>query len=169
MDEIVNRVANSQLITFDLEALYQQGDRVRIDLKDSLYQGLILREKDFREYVRNHDWSQYAEKFVAITCTADAIVPTWSYMLLTIALQPFARKVVFGTLQELESQLFMETLDLQDWEKFRGAKVVVKGCSGVEVPLSAYVEVTRRLRPIAASIMFGEACSSVPLYKKKAG
>lgn len=165
--EIVNRVATSSLITLDLEELYVPGERVLLDIREQLYQGLILREKDFREYIRTTDWSVYTDKLVAITCTADAIVPTWAYMLLTVALEPFARKIVFGSREQLEEQLFREKLMVMDWTKFKDAKVVVKGCSKVEVPVSIYVEATRSLRPYATSIMFGEPCSTVPLYKKK--
>ena len=164
--EIVNRVSNSSLLTLDLEEYYQKGERVLLDIKDQLYQGLILKEKDFRDYIKTHDWSAYKNKFVAITCSEDAIVPTWAYMLLTSALQPFARKIVFGSLNDLENKIYADALATIDWSKFDQAKVVIKGCSKVNVPLSAYVEATQRLRPYAQSIMFGEACSTVPVFKK---
>ena len=167
MEEIVNRVSNSQLITFDLEEFYTPGDRVLFDMKDFLFQGLILKENEFRESIKSHDWSQYSKKNVAIICSADAIIPTWAFMLLSIALQPYANRVVFGNLLELESQLFYDALSKIDWENYRDKKMIIKGCSKVEVPLSAYVEVTNRLRSIASSIMFGEPCSTVPLFKKK--
>lgn len=165
-EEIINRVSTSSLITFDLEELYQPGDRVLLDIKDQLFQGLILREKDFRDFIKAHDWSQYQNKFVAIQCSADAIVPTWAYMLLSIALKDFARRIVFGTLDELESQLYYDTLSFIDWSIYKDAKVVIKGCSKVNVPVSAYVEVTSKLKSLAASLMFGEPCSTVPLYKR---
>jgi len=165
--EIVNRVANSSLITFDLEKFHQPGDRVLMDIKDQLFQGLLLKEKDFREFVRLHDWKQYENKFVAITCSSDAIVPVWAYMLLSIALQPFARKVIFGTLEELEAILFREKLSDIDWMEFRNAKVVIKGCSKIFVPASIYVEATNQLRAVVSSLSFGEPCSTVPLFKKK--
>lgn len=165
-DQIVNKVASSSLITFNLEEYYVPGDRILLDIKDQLYQGLILKEKDFRDFIKSHDWSQYQNKFIAITCSADAIVPTWAYMLLTIALQPFARKIVFGSLQELETILYHQELAKVDWEKFKNAKVVVKGCSKVDVPIAVYVEATNRLKPLATSLMFGEPCSTVPLFKK---
>src|SRR6478609_6131955 len=167
MEEIVNRVSNSQLITFDLEEFYTPGDRVLFDMKDFLFQGLILKEKEFRESIKAHDWSQYSQKNVAIVCSADAIIPTWAFMLLSIALQPYANRVVFGNLLELESQLFYDALSKVEWENYRDKKMIIKGCSKVEVPLSAYVEATNRLRSIASSIMFGEPCSTVPLFKKK--
>ncbi len=167
MDEIVNKVSNSQLISFDLEEFYTPGERVSFDIKDFLFQGIILKEKEFRDSIKSYDWSQYSEKHVAIICSTDAIIPTWAFMLSSIALEPHAKRVVFGNLSELESQLFYDSLSQVDWEKYRDKKIVIKGCSKVEVPLSAYVEVTNRLRSIANSIMFGEPCSTVPLFKKK--
>ncbi len=166
-DEIVNRVTASALVTFDLEEFYVPGERVMVDIKDQLYQGLVLREKDFRNFVREHDWSQYEGKFVAVTCSADAIIPNWAYMLVGVSLQPVARKFIFGSLADLEIRIFLDQLSGVDWEKFNDVKVVVKGCSKVDVPPAVYVEAVAKLRPYAASIMFGEPCSTVPLYKKK--
>ena len=166
--EIINRVSNSSLITFDLEEYYQPGERVLIDIKNQLVEGLILKEKDFREFIKNHDWSSYQNKFVAITCSADAIIPTWAFMLVAIAVRPYASVVEFGTLENLEEKLFRTSLSTIDWNQFRNAKVVVKGCSKVNVPASVYVLAAAQLQPIASSLMFGEACSTVPLYKKKA-
>ena len=166
-EQIVNRVSASNLVTFDLEELYTPGERLLFDIKDLLFQGLILKEKDFRDFIKNHNWSQYTGKHIAIICSADAIIPTWAFMLLAIALQPFAATVVFGSLDDLESHLFTQKLNAVDWQKFHSAKVVVKGCSKVSVPVSAYVEVVNHLRPFATSIMFGEACSTVPLFKSK--
>lgn len=163
--EIVNKVASSALVTFDLEELYQPGERILIDIKDQLFQGLVLKEKDFRDFVKTHNWQQYHDKFVAITCSVDAIVPTWAYMLLASALQPYARLFFFGSLERLEEKIFEEVLSKIHWADFSGRKVVVKGCSKVNVPVSVYTEVTRRLRPVVASLMFGEPCSTVPLYK----
>lgn len=165
-DQIINRVASSALVTFDLEEYYQPGERVLVDLKPWLFQELILREKDFRNFVRDHDWSQYQDKFVAVTCSADAIIPYWAYMLVSIAAGPFAKHLVFGTLEELETDLFRRALKTVDWSRFKDAKVVVKGCSKVSVPPAVYVDATRELRPLVASLMFGEPCSTVPLYKR---
>jgi len=167
MEEIINRVASSQLVTVDLEEFYTPGDRVLFDLKDLLFEGLILKEKDFRNFIRDHDWTTYGHKLVAICCTADAVVPTWAFMLLDVALRPHAEKVVYGSLADLESQLFYERIQNFDWQQFKGAKVVVKGCSKVNVPVSAYVEAVNHLQPIVSSLMFGEACSTVPLFKRK--
>ena len=167
MEEIVTKVSNSQLITFDLEEFYTPGERALFDMKDFLFQGIILKEKEFRESIKSHNWSQYTAKHVAIACSTEAIIPTWAFMLLSIALQPYAKRVVFGNLAELESQLFYDSLAGIEWEQYRDKKMIIKGCSKVEVPLSAYVEVTNHLRSIASSIMFGEPCSTVPLFKKK--
>lgn len=166
MEEITNRVANSGLITLDLGEMYPAGERVLLDIKDQLFQGLILREKDFREYIATHDWSQYKNKFVAITCTADAIIPDWSWMLLASALQPFAKKIVFGDLEKLETVLFTEVLSAFDSEQYRDARVVIKGCGDKPVPKTAYIELTRVLQPVVKSIMYGEPCSTVPVYKR---
>ena len=163
---IINRVAASSLKVFDLEEHYVAGPRVVLDIKDQLYQGMMLKEKTFREFIRTHDWSQYRDQFVAITCSADAIVPTWAYMLLTSSLQPFARMIVFGGLEELESKIYFDTLSRIDWSEYADAKVVIKGCSKVAVPTAAYVEATRLMRQYAASIMYGEPCSTVPVFKK---
>jgi hypothetical protein len=165
-DLIINRVASSNLVVFDLEEFYQPGERVIFDIKDCLFQGIILKEKDFRDFIKTNDWSKYKDKFVAITCSADAIVPTWAYMLLTIALHPFAKHVVFGTSEDLEIDLFRRALQKVDWSKFQNAKVVVKGCSKVNVPVSIYTEATSNLTPYVSSLMFGEPCSTVPLYKR---
>ncbi|WP_266203133.1 DUF2480 family protein [Pontibacter kalidii] len=165
-EEIINRVAQSALVTLNLELLLHPGERVVYDIKDNLFQGLILREKDFRAFVKDHDWSQYAGKNVAITCSVDAIVPTWAYMLLASKLQNHANYYVFGDLEDLEQALMQEAIAKVDMEEYRDAKVVVKGCGSIPVPTYAYVEVMRKLLPVAASIMYGEPCSTVPIYKK---
>jgi hypothetical protein len=163
---IVNRVANSGLVTLDLEEYYHPGERVVYDLKDNLFQELVLREKDFRAFLRENDWSTYTGKNVAITCTADAIVPTWAFMLLTLQLRPYAHLVVYGNLTALDDALFREALSKISLTYFKNAKVVIKGCGKLPVPVSAYVEITRLLQPIVQSLMYGEPCSTVPLYKK---
>jgi hypothetical protein len=165
-EEIVNKVAQSGLIEFNLEDYYPKGERVLLDIKDRLFQGLILKEKDFREYVKAEDWSRFSGKYVSIICSADAVVPTWAYMLLSSSLSPFAKKIVFGSLETLETVLFNEVLATIPVESFKDGRVVIKGCSNLPVPVSAYVEITRLLRPVAKSIMYGEPCSTVPIYKK---
>jgi hypothetical protein len=165
-NEIVNRVSNSTLVTLNLEEYSPTAQMKALDLKELLFQGLILREKDLRDFVKAHHWQDYKDHHVAVYCSADAVIPTWAYMIIGIALQPFAKKIVFGDKGALISELFKDALDEIDWEKYRDAKVVIKGCSDVHVPESAYVEAAARLRPLAASIMYGEPCSTVPLYKK---
>lgn len=165
--EIVNRVAESGLVEINLEDFYPKGERVLIDVKDNLFQGLILKEKDFREFVKNENWTKYQNKFVSIICSADAVVPTWAYMLIATSLQPFAKKFVFGDVKTLETVLFLESLSKINSEEFRDKKLVIKGCGNLPVPESAYVELTRILTPVAKSIMFGEPCSTVPVYKQK--
>lgn len=164
--DIVNRVALSGLVTLDLEEYYDGRERIFYDLKDNLFQGLILREKDFREFLKSHDWSIYTDKNIAIGCTEDAIIPTWAYMLLSSKMTPFANKVVFGTLETLESELYNDAINKIDLTQFNDKKVVVKGCSKYPVPISAYIHITTLLQPIVQSIMFGEPCSTVPVYKR---
>ena len=165
-DGIVNRVASSPLISLDLEQYYPEGERVVYDIKDNLYEETILREKDFRAFIKEYDWSQYQGKNVAITCTVDAIVPTWAYMLLASKIAPFANHITFGNLQDLERELFNQAIAKIDLAEFKDVKVVVKGCNDKSVPASAYVEIVRILQPIVSSLMFGEPCSTVPVYKK---
>ena len=165
-EEITNRVANSGLITFNLEDYSPKGERVVFDIKDQLFQGAILKEKDFRFFLKEKDWSEYLDKHVALTCSVEAIIPTWAYMLLSIKLKPFAKTIVFGDLEVLEEALYNRVLDALDFSTFEGKKVVVKGCSDQAIPEQVYVDVTQRLFPFAASIMFGEPCSTVPLFKR---
>jgi hypothetical protein len=166
-ENIINKVAQSGLVTLDPASFYPEGERVIYDIKDNLYMGLILREKDFREFVKGHDWAQYAGKNVGVTCTADAIVPAWAYMLLANRLAPFAREVVFGDEDVLETVLFEKELAKANFEQYRDQRIVLKGCGDIDVPTSAYVELTKRLTPVAKSLMFGEPCSTVPIYKRK--
>ena len=166
-ENIVNKVAQSGLITIDLAEFYPQGERVLYDIKENLFQGLMLREKDFREFIKEHDWTQYQGKQVAITCSVDAIVPTWAYMLLANKMAPYALNVVFGDLNMLESILFDRRLSNFNLEKYRDQRVVIKGCGDTAVPESAYISLTQKLTGIVKSIMYGEPCSTVPIYKRK--
>lgn len=166
-ENFVNKVAQSGLITLDPAAFYPQGERIVYDISDNLFQGLILREKDFREFVKGHNWAQYQDKNVAVYCSADAIVPAWAYMLLANRLAPYAREVVFGDAGVLETVLFVKSIALMDAEQYRDQRLVIKGCGDVPVPVSAYVELTKKLTPVVKSLMFGEPCSTVPIYKKK--
>lgn len=164
-ESIINRVASSGLITVNLEDYYMEGERVTFDIKDYLFEELLLREKDFREFVKTNDWSKYQGKLVCITCSNDAIVATWAYMLVAAAMQPFAKKIVFGNQETLETVLFAQALSKLNVEDYRNQRVVIKGCGDKPVPNSAYVELTRILQPVAKSIMYGEPCSTVPVYK----
>ena len=166
-DTIVNRVAASALITFDLEKLYQIGSRQSIDLSQWLEQGLMLKEKEFRAQLKAHDWSIYSDKFIALQCSTEAILPSWAFLLVTTHLQPFARKVVLGNLKDLEVQLFAEQIQLLELSPYKDQPVIIKGCSENTVPQDAYVQLIAKLQPVVKSLFYGEACSSVPLYKKK--
>ena len=166
-EEIINRVANSKLKTFDLEEIYPEGQRVLFDIKDWLFQELILKETDFRAFVKNHDWSQYKKSFVAVTCSVDAIIPSWAFMLIASELMPFASKVVIGDLELLETVIYQELIGFLDLKDFSDKPVIIKGCAEKPIPASAFAFLIEKLQPIAKSIMFGEACSTVPLYKSK--
>jgi hypothetical protein len=166
MDEIVNKVANSVLEVFDLEDYYPSGIRTQLDISQWLLDGFLLKEKDFRESLKNHDWSQFQNHFVAIYCSTDAIIPVWASILVTVYLSPFAKKVVVGNLTDLETSLYQEILSTLDYSKYQDKPIILKGCSKKPVPESAYIMAIQKLQPFAKSIMYGEACSAVPLYKK---
>jgi len=166
--EIVNKVAGSGIVTIDLEKLSPGEKRVLFDLKDFLFEEQILKEKDFREKLKLHDWVQYHNCYVALTCSADAIVPTWAYMLVVASLEPFAKMIFSGTPEQMEEAVFAESISRLNPADYQDQRIVIKGCSNVVVPLSAYIEITRKLRPVVKSIMYGEPCSTVPVYKKGA-
>ncbi len=165
-DEIINRVANSVLELFDLEDYYPVGIRTQIDISQWLLEGFLLKEKDFREALKNHDWSKYQNHFVAIHCSTDAIIPAWATILVTTYVVPFAQKVVSGNLNDLETALYQEILPTLDYTSYQDKPVIIKGCSKKPVPESAYIMAVQKLQPVAKSIMYGEACSAVPLFKK---
>ncbi|TCI93099.1 DUF2480 family protein [Tenacibaculum sp. M341] len=166
-DEIINRVANSKLVTLDLEELYPNGNRVVLDIKDWLFEGLLLREKDFREHVKNHDWSKYNDCYVALSCSTDAIIPSWAYLLITTELAAFAKKVVIGNLELLETVIFNEIINGMEIDIYADKPIIIKGCSNKPIPESAYIFLIEKLQPVVKTIMYGEACSTVPLFKKK--
>ncbi|MBZ9651601.1 DUF2480 family protein [Psychroflexus montanilacus] len=166
MAEIVNKVAQSSLKTFNLEEYYPDGNRQMIDIKDWLFEGIILKEKDFRETLKHHDWSQYKDTYVALHCSSEAIVPGWAYLLITSYLQGISRKVVYGDYELLNSILFEEVLSDLDVSEYQDKPVIIKGCSHKPVPENAYLMALQKLQPVAKSIMYGEACSAVPLYKR---
>lgn len=165
-DTIINKVQQSGLITIDLEDYFHSGEKVLFDIKDYLYEGIILKEKDFRAFLKDHNWEQYAGKNIAITCSVDAIIPTWAYMLVTTKLQPHANLIVFGELKDLHAKIFSDAIAKINASDYLQAKVVIKGCGKLEVPVSAYVELTNKLLPVVSSIMYGEPCSTVPVYKQ---
>ena len=165
-EEIINKVANSVLEVFDLEEYYQNGIRTQIDISQWLYEGFLLKEKDFREALKQHNWSQYQDHFVAIHCATDAIVPAWASILVASHCLPFVRKVVLGDLSELETSLYQDILFPIDYSIYQDKPVIIKGCSKKPVPESAYILAIQYLQPVAKSIMYGEACSAVPLYKR---
>jgi hypothetical protein len=167
MDVIVNKVAESLLTTIDLEEYYPKGDIAVFDMKDYLFMGLILKEKEFRASLQSHDWEQYRSKLVAVTCTADAIIPMWAYMLVASNLQPVAKDVVFGNEESLINTVLLKSLSTIRGEEYTDKRVVVKGCGDVKIPEAAYVEITHKLRPFVKSIMYGEPCSTVPIFKKR--
>lgn len=150
-----------------MEELYPAGERMLFDIKDWLYEGLLLREKEFRNLADKNDWSKYQDKYVALTCSTDAIVPGWAFMLLASKLQPFARKVVQGDLKTLETAIFQDIISDLDTSPYEGKPVIIKGCAKKPVPENAYLMAVAKLQPVAKSIMYGEACSSVPIYKKR--
>ncbi|NVK51970.1 MAG: DUF2480 family protein [Flavobacteriaceae bacterium] len=166
-EEIINRVANSNLITIDLEDFYPQGNRVVIDIKNWLFQEIVLKEKEFRHFVAEHDWEQYKNAYVALTCSTDAIIPSWAYLLITTKLSELAKKVVVGNLTLLESVIFEDVIAKINTEDFKNKPVIIKGCANKPIPPSAYTRLIQKIQPVAKSIMFGEACSTVPLYKAK--
>ncbi|MBC9910937.1 DUF2480 family protein [Chitinophaga varians] len=168
MDEIVNKVAQSGLETIDLEQFYPKGETVIFDMKDYLFMGMILKEKDFRTAMQSHDWEQYRGKNVGLVCTADAVVPLWAYMLVMTNLEPIAAYAAFGDAEFIYKTLYLKNLSTIDVAAFEDKRIVIKGCGDKRVGEVAYAEVTRLLRPVAKSIMYGEPCSSVPVYKKKA-
>jgi len=165
-EEIVNRVAKSPLVTFDLESYYPEGNRYEVDLSQWLYEGLILKEKDFRKAIQEWDTDYLKGSFVALYSSTDAIIPGWAYMLVSAKLQPVTQKVIVGSLDDLETILYAEIIQNIDTSEFEGKPIIIKGCAHKPVPQSAYVLITQKLLPVAKSVMYGEACSSVPIYKQ---
>ena len=166
-DIIINKVAQSAIETIDLEKFYPEGETAIFDLKEYLFMELILKEKDYRERLKNQDWSAYQNKNVCITCSADAIIPLWAYMLATTYLGPIAKEVMVGSAAFMHEVLFLKNLWKIDAKEYEGKRIVIKGCGEKEIPAPAYAEITKILRPVAKSIMYGEPCSTVPVYKQR--
>lgn len=167
MNEIINKVANSALEVFDLEDYYPSGIRTQIDIAQWLEEGFLLKEKNFREAIKSHEWSNYHNHFVAIYCSTDAVLPAWATILVTVHLQPFAQKIILGKKEEIDTFLYHEILNQIDYSIYKDKPVILKGCSKKPVPETAYVLAVQKLQTVAKSVMFGEACSAVPLYKSK--
>ena len=166
-EPIINKVAESGLITIDLENYYPKEETAVFDMKDHLFMGLILKEKEFREALKNLDWEKYRNKNVALLCSADAIIPVWAWMLVTSWLQPIAKEIVMGDERELHKTIFLKNLSAINAEEFTDKKVVIKGCGETPIEDFVYMEITKKLRPVVKSIMYGEPCSTVPVYKRR--
>lgn len=167
MEEIVNKIAKSGLITLDLQDYYPKEPHVVFDIKDYLYEGLILKEKDFRKSLSELNWSSYTDALVAVSCSSDAIIPSWAYLLVANYLTGIAELIVFGSIEDIDKEIYTRIIDNIPVEEYKDKKVIIKGCSHKPVPQNAYVQIIQKLKPIVSSLMFGEACSTVPIYKKK--
>lgn len=167
MEEIVNKIASSGLITIDPADFLPKEEAMIFDLKPFLFRELILKEKDFRDSLKLHDWQQYQDKMVAVGCSADAIIPMWAYMLVTSYLEPFAKTIQYGTGDELMGRMTLAAIEEMDVDLYRDQRIVIKGCGEKAVPPSAYIALMKKLKPVVKSIMFGEPCSTVPVYKQK--
>ncbi len=165
-EDIFNRVANSKLVTIDLEDYYPEGKRILLDIKDRLYEGLVLREKEFRQHVKDYNWSVHKDDYVALKCSSEAIIPAWAFMLLSVHLEPYAKKIIIGDLNTLETSNYQDIINAMDTSQFEDKPIIIKGCSNKPIPENAYTMLLNKLKPHAKSIMYGEACSAVPLYKK---
>jgi hypothetical protein len=166
-DTITNKVSESGIITLDLENWFPKEPIDLFDLKDYLFMELILKEKDFRQTLINFDWEIYKNKNVALFCSTDAIVPLWAYMLVTVYLQPVAKSIYAGSVEEMKKDIFIRNIQSINPTSYIDARVVVKGCGDVKIDAYAYTEITRILQPVVKSLMYGEPCSTVPLFKKK--
>ncbi len=168
MDEaILNKISESALVTLNLEEYFSSEEVALFDMKEYLFMGLILKEKDFREALKNLDLTIFTDKAIAVTCTADAVIPVWAYMLVASYLQPVAKEIIFGTVEELKKKLLLKNITQIKLSDFADKRVVIKGCGEVPVGEAAYLEATKLLRPVAKSIMYGEPCSTVPIFKRK--
>ncbi|MFV0531467.1 MAG: DUF2480 family protein [Flavobacteriales bacterium] len=164
--KVVNRIEKSPLVTLDLEDFYPKEKRVVFDLSQWLHEGLVLKEKDFREKIKQHNWSQYKDQFIALTCSTEVVIPSWAFMLIALHLQDYAKYVVQGNLDRLEEVLFHDIIWEMDVEPYRDKPVIIKGCRNLPIPENAYILLLQKIKPVVKSLMYGEACSTVPLYKK---
>ena len=165
MSEIRNKIAESGLITLDMRSFKGSQKRIVIDIKNWLFEGMVLKEKMFREYLKNENWSQYENSFVALNCSADTIVPIWAYMLITKYLKPYPKSIVFGDWKRLENKIFEVNIDKLNLAEFKNKRVLLKGCTDIYIPDESYVQISNKLMSTVKSLMFGEACSNVPIFK----
>ena len=165
MSEIRNKIAESGLITLDMRSFKGSQKRIVIDIKNWLFEGMVLKEKMFREYLKNENWSQYKNTFVALNCSADTIVPIWAYMLITKYLKPYPKSIVFGDWKSLEKKIFEVNIDNLNLAEFKNKRVLLKGCTDIYIPDESYVQISNKLMSTVKSLMFGEACSNVPIFK----
>jgi len=165
-ENIINRVQKSGIITIDLDDVSVPENLFEIDIKNWLHDELFLKEKEYRNNIINHNWSKYKNGYVFIHCSSDAIIPTWAYMLISSKIEEVTNKVVIGDLKKIYDLIFDEYLNNLDYTKFTNKSVIIKGCSSEMIPISAYHKLTTKLKPFAKSIMYGEACSAVPVFKK---
>lgn len=165
-EQIINKVANSKIKIIDLEDFYPKGNRIVLDISQWLFKGLVLKESDFRKGLNKHNWQQYQEFYIALTCSSEAVIPSWAYLLVCTKLQPFAKKVVVGNLELLETVLYQKVIENLNLNDFKNKPVIIKGCSNKPIPMSAYLFLIDKLQPLAKKIMYGEICSAVPLFKK---
>ena len=165
-EEIINRVENSNLIQVSLDEFYPKGERILFDIKGFLKEEIILVEKEFRDKVKNTNWEGYQGQYVGVVCSVDAIVPLWAFMLIASQLEPFAKKVIYGNREDLEKAIFSDVFSGIDFNDYKDRSVILKGCGKYPIPESVVVDFSIKLQKVAKNIMFGEACSTVPLYKK---
>lgn len=165
MSEIRNKIAESGLLTLDMKSFKGSQKRIVIDIKNWLFEGMVLKEKMFREYLKNENWSQYENSFVALNCSADTIVPIWAYMLITKYLKPYPKSIVFGDWKRLENKIFEVNIDKLNLAEFKNKRVLLKGCTDIYIPDESYVQISNKLMSTVKSLMFGEACSNVPIFK----
>ena len=166
-ESIVNKVAKSPIVTIDLEDFKTEGIKTFVDIAQWLDEGLVLREKEFRNLLKNHDWLQYTNQYVALGCSSEIILPAWTPLLVTSYLSQYAKTVVLGSIKDLEKNLFFEKIKTLDLKPFENKPVIIKGCSDTTIPEDAYIQLLQRLQTVAKSLFYGEACSSVPLWKVK--
>lgn len=167
MEGIVNKVAESGIVTLDLETFYPKEEAVELDIKDFLFMDMLLKEKEFREKLDQTDWVYYKEKIVAVFCSTDAIIPMWAYMLVSTKLSPYAKEVFLGNKKETTEKVVEKNIQQINTDEFKDKRVVVKGCGDIEISPSAYLSISNKLLPVVKSLMYGEPCSTVPVYKRR--